>query len=279
MIGMIVFMRVLFVLVCLLLSGCSGHEYSEKEKLRACNVKEERIYRYHDETKYELAEPKLRGRNRYPWEERQVGGFPKITKEYFRCKGSSLHPLRSTHDSLGNIMQCVDCEGKEKHSLPLKEGKECIYPILIDLLNAVQEKAQKRVVITCGHRCPKHNQYADPSKRNQTSKHMIGAEVDFYVKGLEDDPEKVVQLIQKTYQEWSAEPPFAVFLTDSKQPGASFNKEVSVKIHDKEEDRDFDNRHPYPYITIEVRFDRNEGKLVHYNWAKAHKGFSYRTMR
>ena len=83
----------------------------------------------------------------------------------------------------------------------MKGDKEFVYPILIDLLNEVQAKTRGKVVITCGHRCPVHNAYADNSSYNQNSKHMIGAEVDFYVQGLESPPEEVFELLMSHYKE------------------------------------------------------------------------------
>src|SRR5688572_14981430 len=132
------------------------------------------IYREEGEYHFNPPRSQLARRDPYPWEEGKVGKFPKITKEFFRCKGSLLNPPKPD----------ADCGGK--HSLPLIHQKENVYSILIDLLNYLQQKTQKRVVITSGHRCPQHNTYVDPSARNQTSKHLIGAEVSFYVQGLEN---------------------------------------------------------------------------------------------
>ena len=64
-----------------------------------------------------------------------------------------------------------------------------------------KQKKKKQVVITSGHRCPEHNRYNDPLPKNQYSKHMIGAEVSFYVKGLEKNPEEVVVLLQEYFKQ------------------------------------------------------------------------------
>src|SRR5438105_4809181 len=48
---------------------------------------------------------------------------------------------------------------------------------------------------------PAHNIYADPSKENRVSKHHIGAEVDFYLQGMEERPQEVVGLIMQYFQE------------------------------------------------------------------------------
>jgi len=42
-------------------------------------------------------------------------------------------------------------------------------------------------------------------------------------------------------------------------------------VSDPHEGRNFDNRHPYPYIELQVRHDRETGKPVSYSWNGAHK--------
>ena len=56
-------------------------------------------------------------------------------------------------------------------------------------------------MITSGHRCPEHNAYVDPATENQYSKHMIGAEVSFYVQGMENQLEEVLQHVFNYYKE------------------------------------------------------------------------------
>lgn len=226
------------------------------------------------EKKYDVSVPKRKSRDPYPWEEKLIGGHHRITREFFRCKGSSLNPVRKTFDSFGNPTMVFDCDGKARHSLPMKNDQEYIYPVLIEILNFIQGKTEKKVIVTSGHRCPVHNTYVDESKRNQTSKHLIGAEVDFYVKGMENKPEKIVQIIEEYYQSKYLEPAFTVFLRENRgKQSALLNKEILVRIHQKNEERNFDNRHPYPYISLEVRFDSEENTVVNYNWSKAHKGY------
>lgn len=217
----------------------------------------------------------------YPWQEGvSYGKFPKITKEYFRCKGSPFNPVKSEVRN-GETLLFRDCGGSDKHSLPLIHGKEGVYPILIDLLNWVQNKTQKRVVITAGHRCPDHNLYVDPSPRNQSSKHMIGGEVSFYVQGLEERPEVVVKLIQDYYlQDPSTrqDKKYTEFKRYEKEDtGVStppwMNHEIFIKLYQKKEGRNFDNRHPYPYLSLQVRTDRATGERIIYAWDKAYNNF------
>jgi len=57
-----------------LLSGCSGMEKSEQEKIREQNAKGEYIYRHHDEMLYQVEAPKHQTREPYPWEQESSKG-------------------------------------------------------------------------------------------------------------------------------------------------------------------------------------------------------------
>lgn len=165
--------------------------------------------------------------------------------------------------------------------LPLKDKKEFIYPILIDLLNAIQTKTGKRVVITCGHCCPEHSAYLDPSVSNQASKHMLGAEVDFYVEGMESQPEKIIALIQAYYKEEPKYRGLKNFIefkrfekeTTNVSTPPWYNQEIFIKLYRKNEGRDGDNRHPYPYLSLQVRYDWDLDQKVTYSWDKAYGNF------
>src|SRR5690348_16839415 len=80
------------LILSVLLAGCSGMEQSERDKLREHNAQGEFIYRRHDEYLYPLPNPSHRIRDKYPWEQDRDSELPRITKEYFRCKGSNLNP-------------------------------------------------------------------------------------------------------------------------------------------------------------------------------------------
>lgn len=269
------------IVLLLLLSACSGLEQSEQENLRRFNAKGEFIYRNHNEYLYAIAPPEQRVRERYSWESSYIGKLPKITKEFFRCRGSELNPVHYDVQNVDNKDPIRDCGGIQKHSLPLRHDKEFIYPVLIDLLNYVQAKTGKKVVITCGHRCPAHNTYADPSNANRSSKHMIGAEVDFYVQGMEQQPEEIVKILVNFYREtegFRGKKEYEEFLRYDKLDTNSsimpwYNKEILIKLLKKQEGRDFDNRHPYPYICIQVRQDRETGERINYSWPKAFNGY------
>jgi len=262
-----------YLLLCLILIGCSGIEKSENQHLRMKNAKGEYISRHSESYVYTIETPKKRTRDSYPWEVGKAKDLSKITKDFFRCKGSVLNP--PYHDNVVDKTH-YDCEGQEKHSLPIVQGKEGVYPVLIEILNYLQVKTQKKVVITCGHRCPAHNTYADRSKANRVSKHMIGAEVDFYVSGMENSPDKIVDLIMQFYMENARYHNLIHYQNFSRFDGKTnvstkpwYNKEIFIKLFKKNEGRDFDNRHPYPYVSIQVRFDRELDERVVYSWERA----------
>ena len=255
-------------------------ERAEKEKILKRNCKGETIYRHRDDVIYPIVNPQLAARPPYPWE--SDSNLPRITKEFFRCKGSSLNQIVFDPSEGEAPVSYVDCEGGTRHGLPAVCGKDGVYPILVDLLNYIQKKTGKRVVITSGHRCPIHNTYVDRSKENKVSKHQIGAEVDFYVQGMEDRPLEIVGYLMQYYQEMPAYQSLKDYQTfvryDKSDANVSvqpwMNKEIYIKLNQKDEGRNFDNRHPHPYIAVQVRFDRDKNERVVYDWTKANKGYS-----
>jgi hypothetical protein len=260
-----------FILLLFVLSACQSNDSALDASVKRKNQKGEYIFRKQDES---TAIPPMTPviRQPYPWEH---GKIPSITKEFFRCKGSALNSARS-ETVRGEVVKYHDCGGK--HSLPLKNGKEWIYPVLIDILNHLQMSTGKRAIITSAHRCPEHNTYVDPSPLNQYSKHQMGAEVDFYIQGMEDQPEKVVQLILDYYQNHTGGKAFTEFKRYEKndtnvstQPW--MNKEIFIKLFKPKEGRNYDNRHPYPYISLQVRYDREKDERVAYSWDQAFRNF------
>ena len=270
-----------FFVFCSLLCGCSSQEAPDSERTRKSNQTGEYIYRTHNEYLFVPNPPKKVPRKLYPWETAEQTKYPKITKEFFRCKGSSLNPARTVQKQGKETVRYHDCGGATKHSLPIRAEKEFIYPILVDLLNYIQKRTGHQVVITSGHRCPAHNAYVDVLSEDRYSKHMIGAEVDFYLRGLENAPEKIVRLIFQYYQqnpkykelkEYQAFQRFKKGKTNVSTP-PWYNKEVFVKLFSKKEGRTYDNRHPYPYVSIQVRYDEETKERVAYSWQKAQNNF------
>lgn len=271
------YFQLIFVL---LMMSCNGIEDSHYYQTRKQNSKKEEVTRLSDDRTYELKPPVLKKRESYLWEDGKEFGLTKITKEFFRCKGSPLNPTKIDDSNLDKPLSYSDCEGCLKHSLPLIHGKENVYPVLIDILNYIQKQTKRKVIITCGHRCPIHNIYADNSSKNRTSKHMVGAEVDFYILGMEYTPMDVIELILQFYKttpgykghrEYES---FARYQQDTDvQIKPWYNKEIFLKLYQKDEGRDVDNRHPYPYICIQVRYDRDEKERVAYSWDQAARGY------
>lgn len=266
----------LLAALALLLTSCSGMEESEKDKVRERNRSGEYVYRLHDKRIFESSAPYNRIKEKYPWERSYVGQQPKITKEFFRCNGSSLNPVKIVKQG-GETIWYYDCGGVAKHSLPLRDKKEFIYPVLIDILNFIQAKTGKKVVITSAYRCPEHNAYVDASASNRYTKHLLGAEVDFYVQGMETHPEEVVKMLIQYYKETAPfrgkkeYEDFERYEKDDTNVSTLpwYNKEVFIKLFKKNEGRNFDNRHPYPYISIQVRYDRDRNERVNFNWDQA----------
>lgn len=266
----------IFILFFLILFSCTSHEF---QKFKPKNLKVERIERSKDEVYSPVETPKKNDELLYPFEEDNLS-FLKITKDFFRCKGNPLNPQRNDETTLSDAKVFVDCEGSSRHGLPMINSKEGVYPILLDLLNYIQKKVNKRVVITCGYRCPKHNSYADILNNSKFSMHMLGAEVDFYVQGYEQNPDKIVEIIEDFYKEnvkYRGKEEFEKFnryekpLDVSTQPW--YNKEIFIKLYQSNEGRDFDNRHPYPYLSIQVLWDRTTKEVVSFSLDKANKGY------
>ena len=172
----------------------SSIEETQIKKIKERNERKDLVHRRSDQVQYPETQLLRQIRDPYPWEEGEEGIHPRITKEAFRCKGDSRNSPKPKEGDKTVLYH--DCGGVRKHSLPVQGGKEFIYPILIDLLNYIQIKTGCPVVVTCGHRCPAHHSYADPSLYQRNSKHMIGAEVDFYVVGMENNPLEVIEIMK-----------------------------------------------------------------------------------
>lgn len=264
-------MHYLLLFLALFLTGCCSKES------RACkqNLKGECIYRLHNEYFFKPPVPHTLSREKYPWEERYIGHMPRITKEFFRCKGDPLNPVILQEKEGKETVKYFDCQGGRTHGLPLQDGKEFVYPCLIEILNYIQQKTGKKVAITCGHRCPKHNLYVDPSPSNWGSKHMIGAEVDFYVEGMEEDPQAIVTLIQNYYKEKGpCTKEFIQFQRYEKEglnvsTAPWFNKEIFIKLYLPHEGRNVDNQHTHAYLGIQVRYDRATDMKVTFDQKQA----------
>lgn len=262
-----------FFTLCILV-GCDTHEEPTSK-----HIQREQITRNHNEFSLNIPPPEKAILTPYPWENESKGIHPKITKDFFRCKGSTLNPPRVLQEQ-SETKRFFDCGGAGAHSLPLCDGKEFIYPILLNLLNNLQEQTGEKVIITSGHRCPDHNAYVDQTKGNRYSKHQIGAEVSFYIRGFEEKPEVIINLLQKYYcemEKYQGLKEYQEFQRWEKQTDVAikpwYNREIFIKLYQKGEGRNFDNRHPYPYISVQVRYDYDAKKNVSYSWDKAFRNY------
>ncbi len=183
----------------------------------------------------------------YPWEVQKK--LSRISKEFFYCKGSSLNPPRKE-----NGQDIEDCKGYFSHGFENTSGG---YPILMELLNYVQNKLNKKVIITSGHRCATHEEYVTGKKRK--TKHQIGARVNFYVQSYEKEPEEILALIFQYYKKHNLNE----YQSFQKQGDRVWkNKEIKIRVLSAEEGRNLDNQHPFPYFDIEVLFDRNKNQKI-----------------
>lgn len=238
-------------LLLLLLMSCSSKETNYSKRLKESNLQIDKIgskgrVELPTTTFKEMAPP------HFPWEGSATRRLPPITKEYFRCKGNPLNPKKKWLNERGQTEEISDCGGYEEHGLPVANGKEEIPQALVDLLNNLQKKLDRRVVITSGHRCSKHNRYVDPSKENKTAKHLLGTEVSFYVEDYERRPQEVLKAL------------FSLFPKETFKQGAEsldvaakpwYSQDLMIKLYNQDEGRNFDNRHPYPYLSVQTRKD------------------------
>lgn len=252
-----------FLFLLVICCGCSDLAEKELKQHKQRNTTSEAIYRRDADVLFKEPEVEHVVRPHYPWEKYPAGQYSPITKEYFRCRGSILHPPLENG--------ALDCQGVKEHGLPLRDGKEFIYPILIDLLNYVQKNTEQRVVITSGHRCPIHNTYVQPKDTPKYSKHQIGAMATFYVEGYEEDMQPIIELVMEYYAD-DPEDAYRLF-RKGEAKHTWINKEIVLQYHSPQEERNLDNRHPYPYISLEVRYDRTEKRNVRYDWKTAHQGY------
>ncbi len=265
-------------LYILMYSSCSNNEKTPRAIFR--NKNDIRVPRNAEEAKAVANQREDRLPNKrceapvYPWDE-QMFTLNSITKEYFRCKGSSLNPPHIIYENGKEKDRIWDCGGIERHGLPVRNNQEFIYPALLEILNFVQSSLEKPIIITSGHRCPSHEQYIDIKQKNVSSKHLIGGAASFFVQGFESQPDKVIQEVQKYYLSnplFASKKEYIEFTrseTSDTQTSAWSNKEIFIKLYLPHEGRNLDNRHPFAYVDIQVRFDRSLNKPVTFTWQEA----------
>ncbi len=257
-------MKYYFLLLLFFVASCStAHEREQKLRMKK-NRSTEKIYRLSHEKMYEEKAFTLAKRERYPWENETC--FPKITMNTLRCRGCKDYTKRAR-----NGKEYEDCNGMKDHGLPYVDGDEFVYPVLVSLLNKIQNTLNKKVVVTSGHRCPKHNDYLNLGKF-RISKYMIGAQVDFYVEGMEKECEEVIEQIIALYKEDTDN--FSHFTKSRSDKGTPSwrNKEISISIQKEGEHSVLDNK-DHSVISISVRYDRTKQEHVYLDWKQAYQGF------
>ena len=112
---------------------------------------------------------------------------------------------------------------------------------------------------------------------------MVGAAVSFYIVGLEKAQEEIMKIILNYYRKSSLPEKergkYLEFKQMEKGEGCSmpswYNKEICVKFYKENEGRDVDNSHPFPYVSIQVRFDRATQKEVSFKQSEADSIYRY----
>jgi hypothetical protein len=95
------------------------------------------------------------------------------------------------------------------------------------------------------------------------------------VQGLEENPKEVIDLVFLFYKSQKKYQSEEFLFQRYEKPDANvscqpwYNKEIFMKLNKKEEGRDFDNRHRYPYICLQVRYDSEAREKVSYSWESA----------
>lgn len=251
------------VVIAFLCYSCSGLEQSEQDKIKKMQAQSELILRFEKETPHQIIFPQRRIRERYSWEANLAHGFTRITKEAFRCKGRGSPKPKISKESAA----LFDCQGADKHSLPLAEEKETIYPALLEILNYLQDNLSKKVVVTSGHRCYAHQVYLLGTTSGAVTKYLIGAQVDFIVEGVAAFDPKILEALKSYYDTtFSGDKEYTL---EKSVMGVWQNKEILVKIFSKYEGRNEDNHHELPYISIELKHDRDSDTKIQVSYQKA----------
>jgi hypothetical protein len=241
------------------LCACSGLEKSEQDKIKKMHALSEPILRFSQEKLYTLKFPEQKVRERYSWENTTAHHFPKITKEAFRCKGAGHPQLKMSRENVA----LFDCQGPDKHSLPIVEDKEAVYPALLEILNGIQDHLKRKVVVTAGHRCYQHQTYLLGTTSGAITKYLIGAQVDFLVEGVSLLHHSVIDCLQDYYNKTFGGD--KEYVLEKSAAGVWQNKEIALRYVAKHEGRNEDNSHEYPYFSLELKYDRSLDKKIQLN--------------
>jgi hypothetical protein len=96
---------------------------------------------------------------------------------------------------------------------------------------------------------------------------------------MEERPQEIVGLLMQYFQETpiykndKESQEFKRYEKTELETHPWMNKEIVIKLFQKNEGRDGDNRHPHPYLSLQVRYDRDSRQKVVYDWGKANQGY------
>lgn len=136
-----------------------------------------------------------------------------------------------------------DCHKGRRPAIPMASA-------ILRLMEKLRCRVGDKVVVTSGYRSPAHNAYlwawvaARRPGRNSVSRrsrHTGGGAVDFYVKGYSHP--RLIKLARMLKQ-WAGKLP---------KPLRGSRESIWVRVYRKEEGREPDNLHPFPYIHLELR--------------------------
>lgn len=255
------FERSICCVVLCLFTSCSGMQESERYQLRRANETRVQI----SNVEYRPCSNKVNCKQdynvdalTYPWEISLPCGIESITINDFRCKGSVSHKKKASKGRSTSVY-IMDCNS-ESHSLPLRGGKEYVFPVLIDMCNYVQQELKSCVKIAAGHRCDAHSRYQLASLRNVGSRHRACALVTLYVENCSDTPEKVVDsiasfLASDCYKRDNIFKTSCKYIHQGTKNARLTSKEFDVGIASQEALQDSEHLSAPYYITIKVLYD------------------------
>ena len=204
---------------------------------------------------------KATNRPSYPWDP-MLSNTPRINKYHFCCRGSIEHPVYQTDKGWFS-----DCAGGQVHSLPLREDEEWISPVLIVLLNDLQDYFQTTAQVQCGHCCPIHYRYRIEKGERAVRRHMIGAAVDFTLKHKSVDD--VIPYLIERVNLYSSHPLSSIDPAYAQAPSAWKNKHFKIHTLDNY------SQEKSKAIRIEVFHDPILDENIRFQWDATEQLFIY----
>lgn len=187
--------------------------------------------------------------------------IPPLTPEHFRCKGSHHNPI-TKHTIDGKQTYFQDCDGSHTHSLPIIDGKQTVYPHLIELLNHVQDVTGRQIRVLTGHRCYIHQSYLSSEMKDLTSAYQLGAAADVCFQSSSTGLKEIIHAIMDWYEQTNL--PGSTFNANSDSNRWS-NRYVQLSYH---ETTDIDTKYKGPHISITLKVDPSTGKKITYSYRK-----------